>query len=512
MWLRANHKDQFVKFLNAGLFNQYSCFDILFRNRVKTSKSKVEKVYNVFNDAWYREVLAEYLYKVLNGNNPFDKLLVAKFLTPPRMSKRSGHNNMRQVTYEVMKDKALFLAQLSALMGWDYDMSDNYANFKGYRKWRQDFNANFESVLFSTGKIKDYTKEQFLDWFDKLPAQARFRVKNRIMYTEKYNDMKAWYTEWEKYKEEKQAEKRVLEEKIRQGTADLADVEKLEKVKKQAKVTTGSTNFKDLYTDICYNRVDKLKLESFMDKVKLPYNSLVIIDDSGSMRGEPFRFASFIASACLVKNPDDDGRNLLGFFNTSSRLYHHMDAKSTRVNSLMRNTVVKDVAKPFVNPELSFYDNYKNISSFCDAVFNSGCTNISSIPDGFKRMMDIDPQIKDSLMNYPIWTIVSDGEWNNLHSPEASINDFFMKCERYFGFRPFIIAIDINSHNGYYSVNDKCVERFSGIENMIYIPSNPAMIEQVLTNFNDMDIYDIYTPLQSLYRSNRYQIVRDNIL
>lgn len=510
MWLRANHKDQFVKFLNAGLFNQYSCFDILFRNRVKTSKSKVEKVYNVFNDAWYREVLAEYLYKVLNGNNPFDKLLVAKFLTPPRMSKRSGHANMRQVTYDVMKDKATFLAQLSELMGWDYDLSDNYANFKGYRKWRKDFNSNFESVLFSSGKVKDFTKEQFLDWFDKLPAQARFRVKNRIMYTEKYPEMKAWYTEWEKYKEEKQAEKRVLEEKIRQGTADLADVEKLEKVKKQAKVTVGSTNFKELYGDICANRVDRLKLETFMDKINLPYNSLVIVDDSGSMSGKPFNFATFMAAVCLAKNPDDDGRNLLGFFNTSSRLYSCMDASSTRKNSLVRSTITKEVKKPFVDPTMSFYDNYKRIQSFCNAVFQSGGTNISSIPDGFKKMMDNDPEIKDALMNYPIWTIISDGEWNNLWSPEASINDFFRRCENYFGFRPFIIAIDIN--NGWHEVNDKCIEKFSGIDNMIYIPSNPGMIEQVLTNFNDIDIYDIYTPLQSLYRSNRYQIVRDNVL
>lgn len=511
MWLKANHKDQFVKFLNAGLFNQYSCFDILFRNRVKTSKSKVEKVYNVFNDAWYREVLAEYLYKVLNGNNPFDKLLVAKFLTPPRMSKRSGHANMRQITYDVMRDKALFLAQLSALMGWEYDMSDNYANFKGYRQWRKEFNSNFESVLFSSGKVKDFTKEQFLDWFDKLPAQARFRVKNRILYSEKYPEMKTWYTEWEKYKEEKQAEKRVLEEKVRQGVADFADVEKLKKVKKEAKVTVGSTNFKELYNDICKDNVDKLKLEAFMDKINLPYNSLVIVDDSGSMTGKPFNFATFMAAVCLTKNPDDDGRNLLGFFNNNSRLYRYIDASATRRNSLLRSDISKEVKAPFVNPNMSFYDNYKRIQSFCHAVFQSGGTNISSIPDGFKRMMDIDPEIKDALMNYPIWTIISDGEWNNLYSPEASINDFFKRCERYFGFKPFIIAIDING-SGWYNVNDKCIEKFSGIDNMIYIPSNPGMIEQVLTNFNDIDVYDVYMPLQSLYRSNRYQIVREHTL
>ncbi len=47
---------------------------------------------------------------------------------------------------------------------------------------------------------------------------------------------------------------------------------------------------------------------------------------------------------------------------------------------------------------------------------------------------------------------------------------------------------------------------------MIYIPANIAQIEQFLTNFKDMDIMDVYTPLQSLFRSNRYDIVRENVL
>lgn len=104
------------------------------------------------------------------------------------------------------------------------------------------------------------------------------------------------------------------------------------------------------------------------------------------------------------------------------------------------------------------------------------------------------------------------GEWNNLRSPEASINDFFRKCENYFGFKPFIVAIDING--GYYSQSrmEEGASRFSGIDNLMYIPSNPAMIEQFLTNFKDMDVFDVYTPLQSIHRSSRYELVRKNTL
>ena len=515
-WMWNKHQAQFVKFLEAGLFNEYTCFDLLFRNRVQTKGSRVIRVHNLFAEAKYREVIANYLYKVINSSNPFNKTLVAKFLTLPRVGKRSGHSKMLPETKKVMEDKVKLLIMLSELMGWEYEVNEGYANFKGYRKWRKNYNGNLESVLFSTGKINEFDKQSFIDWFDKLPSQARFRVKNRILYSKikdteeaKYSKFQPWFTEWENYKESKQAEQRVLEEKVRQGQATEEDKIKLKKVAKQAKVNTGATNFKELYNDICYGNVDKLKLETFMTKVNLPYNSLVIIDDSGSMRGKPFNFASFLASVCLCKNPDDDGRNLLGFFNSDSHWHTCIDRKATSTNSLIRSNTVKTKQTPFVNPKKSFYDNYQSIKNFCNAVFQGGCTYIDKIPDTLHRECQLNPQILDALKNYPVWTIISDGEWNSFPSPEASMNSFMMKCQRYFGFKPYIVAIDVDGGWGFRSTS---INRFEGIENMIYIPANVAQIEQFLTNFKDMDIMDVYTPLQSLFRSNRYDIVKENVL
>lgn len=535
LWMKEKHYKQFVEFLTSGLFNEYTCFDFLFRSRVQTKGKRVVRVYDIFSDVKYCDDLANYLYRIINGNNPFTKHLVAKFLTIPRLSKRQNHKKMLEETKNIMLHKSVFLIKLSKLMGWEYVANDNYADFKGYRKWRQAYNQELESVLFSSKQILTYDKEQFLEWFDKLPAQARFRVKNRILYskietathsfpsgnsthteTPKYPQMIEWYKEWEKNKEAKQAEQRALEEKVRQGQASEEDKIKLEKVKKEAKVNIGATNFNELYNDICNGTIDKLKLESFMNKVNLPYNSLVIIDDSGSMRGAPFNFASFIASVCLVKNPDDDGRNLLGFFNGRSHWHGFINSTiKDSPNSIMRTQVAQVVKSPFVNPKLSFYGNYKCISNFCQSVFQGGCTNISAIPEGLKQVCDKAPAVLDALKAYPVWTIISDGEWNNLRSPEASINDFFRKCENYFGFRPYIVAIDIINprySSMYYGDLSRGSEKFSGIDNLMYIPSNPAMIEQFLTNFKDMDVFDVYTPLQSIYRSNRYELVRTNTL
>lgn len=517
-WMKKNIPDQFFKFMKSHLFNEYTCFDNLFRNRVQTQGKKIISIKSVLNtsDNRYFNELLDYTESIIKGKNPYDKMLVAKFLTLPRLSPRKEHKQMLPQTKELMKAKAKFLEELSKRMNWPYKIEGNILNFKGYREWRKEYNSTLESVLFSTGKIKDFDEIQFLEWLDRIPAQARFRVRNRIMFEKegvfKYPKLKEWYEKWEKYKEEKQAEQRVLEEKVRQGQASVEDKVKLEKVKKEAKVTVGSTNFQELYKEILSGRIDKLKLESFVNnKVSLQYNSLVIIDDSGSMGGAPFNFAKFIASVCLVKNPDDDGRNLLGFFNYDSRLYGSMDrAGSKTPNSLMRSSVKNIVKKPFVDPHKSFYENYQNISSFCQGVFQGGGTRINSIPKGFAEQANNNPVLLDELMQYPVWTIVSDGEWNNMYSPKASMNEFFRDCENLLGFRPFIIAIDIQNPNWAHQIFK--ADRFTGIDNMIYIPSNPAQIEQILTNFKDIEIFDVYTPLLSLYRSNRYDLVRANVI
>lgn len=517
-WMKKNIPDQFFKFMKSHLFNEYTCFDNLFRNRVQTQGKKIISIKSVLNtsDNRYFNELLDYTESIIKGKNPYDKMLVAKFLTLPRLSPRKEHKQMFPQTKELMKAKAKFLEELSKRMNWPYKIEGNILNFKGYREWRKEYNSTLESVLFSTGKIKDFDEIQFLEWLDRIPAQARFRVRNRIMFekegTFKYPKLKEWYEKWEKYKEEKQAEQRVLEEKVRQGQASVEDKVKLEKVKKEAKVTVGSTNFQELYKEILSGSIDKLKLESFVNnKVSLQYNSLVIIDDSGSMGGAPFNFAKFIASVCLVKNPDDDGRNLLGFFNYDSRLYGSMDrAGSKTPNSLMRSSVKNIVKKPFVDPHKSFYENYQNISSFCRGVFQGGSTRINSIPKGFAKQANNNPVLLDELMQYPVWTIISDGEWNNMYSPEASMNEFFRDCENLLGFRPFIIAIDIQNPNWAHQIFK--ADRFTGIDNMIYIPSNPAQIEQILTNFKDIEIFDVYTPLLSLYRSNRYDLVRANVI
>ena len=412
-WMWHNHREQFIKFLNAGLFNQYQCFDTLFKSRIKTNKGKVVTVHSVFADEQYCTELLAYVVKIIQKGSTFDKMLVAKFLTLPRLSKRKGHKKILPETKLIMDAKTKFLIRLSKIMCWEYQVQGNICNFKGYRKWRKLYNTNLESVLFSTGKINEFDEAQFLQWFDQLPALARQRVMMRVGKSEKWKKFIPWIAHWKTFKEEKQKEQRVLEEKVRQGTASLEDKVKLEQVKKEAKVTTGAVTFNELYQQIIKGNVDELKLEAFVqNKVNMPYDNLVIIDGSGSMTGEPYNFAAFLAAVCLCKNPDDDARSMLGVFSNETVWYTHMDKELEAPRLRFCRAVSRQVApKPFVNPELSFLENYRNISNFCQAVFDGGYTNISSLFSSIAWAVENNSQVIDGFKQYPVWTIISDGEW-----------------------------------------------------------------------------------------------------
>lgn len=514
-WLKARNYPQFRKFLFANLFHEFTSLDSLLTNRVKTQKGKktiVSTSNSLSGSTEYLNDLADFVVKIIQGKNPSDKNFLAKFLTRPRTSKRPKHKQMLAATKEIMKAKENFLILVSEKAGFPIVNKATHVEFPGYLNWRKEYLGELESVLFSSGKIKEFDADTFKLWLDKLPSSARYRVRCKVLdksnkLKEKWGSLGTWFLEWEQYKETKQTEQRVLEEKVRQGSATQDDEAKLKQVKKEAKVTVGATNFIEMFTEIVKGTVDKVKIQAFLDKINLPYNTLVFVDDSGSMNHgygtsfTPFQFATFMATICLTKNPDEIGRSLLGFYSHSARLYSTMTQKSQAANSLLRGTVRK-TNEPLIDGTAHFLENLQRIREFAHSVQTSNGTNISAIPDYLYQQTKDDLTMKEQLQQFPVWTIISDGNFNNMGSAEASINDFMKRCEMYFGFRPFVIAIDVASNS---SAN---VERFSGIENFMFVPPNPAQIEQLLTNFKDMDVMDVYTPLESLHRSNRYELVR----
>lgn len=512
-WMKRADYKQYLKFLKGRLFNEYNCFDTLLANRIKT-KPKTNKIIGKVQSYDVPELddLADFLATIVHGKSPFDKMLLAKFLTRPRTSKRSKHNMIQPATKEQHILKAALIHKLSQRVEWPVITHGKFQVFDGYYNWRKAYNQDLESVMFSSGKIKEFDQQEFLNWLNKIPASARYRVKRRLFdakgnINEKWLQFAKWFQIWETSKVEAQSTQRKLEEKVRQGDATEEDKAALVKVKKEAKVTTGAINFVDIFAQIVNGTVDKIKLQPFLDKINLPYNNLVFVDDSGSMTmGRSFgftprQFGAFIATICLMKNPDDVARNLIGLFSQTCRMFSSINIQQAAPNSLMKG-VSKEVSKPLIVPENHFLDNLKNIEQFIAAHGTGNGTNVASIPDNIFKWINGDTLKLEQIQQYPVWTLISDGNFNQLGNTASSLNDFFARCQKYFGFKPFIIAIDVAPYSA------QMAKTFSGIENFMFIPPNPAQIEQLLTNFQDIDIMDVYTPLQSLHRSSRYAPVR----
>lgn len=495
------------------LIVEYTTMDNIVAARVQTKKNSrnVQKVINMIKVFGVGEV-AEYISGVINKGTVFEKMCVAKFVTRPRFSKRSGKTQMLAETKAIMHDKAELIELISDNCKFVVENKGNYKNFLGFYEWRKEFNQNLESVLFSSGRIKDMDKNQFMVFLEQLPSDARFRVRNRVMFGDKWTNFGDWYKDFEKFKEEKQAEQRQIETKIEQGLGDEKDAVKLKQVKKEAKVNTGAISFTQLFSQIVTGSVDELKIQPFLDKINLPYNSLVFADDSGSMNGgwgsnssfgfSPRQFAAFIATIVLSKNPDPDARDMIGLFSSECRMFNGISSYNTSPNSLLNKNVVKTAKKGLINSEDKFLDNLRRMKGFLDAESTSRGTNIGSVPDNLHKWAGGDSNKIEELQRYPVWTFISDGNFNNSYSAESSMSDFMRKCENYFGFRPFVILIDVAG------TTSAKITRFSGVDNVMMIPPNPANIEMFLTNFKDMDTYDVYTPLLSLSRSSRYAPVR----
>ena len=98
------------------------------------------------------------------------------------------------------------------------------------------------------------------------------------------------------------------------------------------------------------------------------------------------------------------------------------------------------------------------------------------------------------------------GDLNNSYTPQASILQLQHKCEQYLGFIPYIVIIEIGNFNNHN------INHFADLDNVMYIPGKVELIEQILVNFKDIDVFDIYTPLLSIYRSNRYELIRNNVI
>jgi hypothetical protein len=527
-WLLNNNEKQFINFL--PLMVEYVGLRELTTYQIKTQKgkNKTTGTWGLLRDIQAKpkvyNALLELLVTFIDGNNPFNKTLVAKFVKIPRYSKRQAFDRKtgsKKGTRKLLSDTVYkmevyhrLVNDLSAKKGWGVTVNEKFVEFTGYRNWQKQYNKDFEFVLFSTNKILDFDQEQFTNWLNVLPSGGRFAVRRRLLTkenkvkNEKWSKLSKWFLDWEKAKETLQQTQRVLEEKAKNEGLNHEEQETLKKVKKEAKVTTGASNLFKYIDDFVNGNVNDVTIQSILDKVVFDVPVLPIIDCSGSMSGRPTQLARLMTTLILTKNPSSH-ENVLFTFGTHASVYSDGSTGTDAPNRFMKGKSTTVINK-LIDRTDTFMNNFNKVSMFVNS--NQGGTNFSGIPEKMREWVnsasdeETKNQRKEQILEYPVFLLVSDGDLNNSTTPTKSFIDFQMKMKQWFGWEGVVILWNVPKYGD--GASDKS-DYLENVENVIHLSTyNLSTINQVFTKINDIDIIDVYTSLKSLYESNRYNPVK----
>lgn len=540
-WAKKTAPKQYERFLTSDAIRQYTTLDNILGMRVKTQPGKKTVTETVnFLDGVDMSTVATYVAGLIQRGNAMDNQLIAKFLTNVRTSKRqkvdrktkekSGQRDLQAATKKNMELKQQFYVHLSEAMGWSYIRKDGWIDFTGMKNWKSQNNVDLESVLFSTGKIKEYDASQFSDFLDKLPSGARFRVRRRLLTKE--NGLKGkWinkfgkdlgfvFLDWEKSKEKLQQEQRDLTEKVRQGTASDEDKAQLAKVAKAAKVNTGGTTLFDeleaLLGSTKSGREMDIQIHSILEKIMFQVPVLNVVDCSGSMGGggvrtktgstiAPYKIAAFLSTVSMLKNPSNDVDDLLVRFGTKADIVTDKAKGVKKQNRFMEGKIV--TVDKLIDRTQSFSQNFERMQTIIHP--HMGGTYFSHVATAFADWIESDPDTRQSkieqLQSYPVLMVVSDGDMNSSSNPASSMMEFRAKMARY-GWDGVVVIWDVNTGTNNSS-------KFESVPNTLHFTGwNIGIINQVFTKIHDLDIIDTYLPLKALYDSNRYQLVKENVI
>jgi hypothetical protein len=557
-WMSKNHSTQFYKFLPI-LGEYYNLGAMTMFNIVWTDRFKGNAVDSV-KITIDKDKLTDYIAQVLSNAHTLDveRKLWAKWLWRIPTSGKRTHN--RTVTEKGLismqkkfgpdvkvgtvvkvssnkqgftraKDKEILecITLLSNKMGWYIKTYEHNQNFVGYKKFRSTWLEETEAHLFSSQKIRAFGENEFIDWIDVQPSGARYNVQRRLfnsvngklVSTGKWInhqgiDIAVFYQKWLDDKEIAQKNLRSLtDEEKAQLKKESPDV--LKKIEKQAKVNTGAETLLDNVAKL-FSGGDAQSLDvvchSILSKVKIEVPVMVTVDTSSSMSSRSCVHNGISFSACdmarlaattfMLKNPDPDLTDMFINYESDARvIVKGGNAERGSRNSFMTTNSVK--VDWVTDKTKSFLENYRNVCSLLPA--SGGTTRICAIAEELKRWVEQDPAYRlqriDQVMKYKVFLVISDGDFNNAGSPAQSLMQFKQHMLQWFGWDGLVVVWDVKA-GGIDQGN-----KFESIPNVIHYGGvNAGILNQIFCNISDYQLIDIYTPLQSIYKSNRYEPVR----
>lgn len=532
-FLLDNDQDQFIKFIpiiiqfvgdrelaNYQVRTKKGSKDISGTSGLLKKMQSIPKVWNAYIEVKAADVAS---------SNPFTRHQTAKFMHIPRYSSRQkvnrktgekdGRRALQGATVDKMRCYEKFVTDMSAKCGWEIKTDDKnkVKNFIGFKKFKRQYQDDMVDYLFSTKTVLSKDETQFKDLLNKLPSGARDKVKlliktadNKIKKPE-YANLVKWFLEWDDFKKQKQQEVRDMTEKGRETTLSDEEMAALEKLKKQAKVTTGANT---LFTEIeslikAGGAGSDTQLESIFNKINFGVSCRVIVDYSGSMNGRPKLMGALAAAVALLKR-EKGIDTFFGFSSTFTAYNAGMKIESR--DRWGSKTIEKRVE---FSRKKSLYENFKLIyEAYMSG--NAASTDISCVSRGLKEWVESasteaeKEMRREDILDCPILLLISDGDLNSEDNANSSMAKFKMELKQWFNYEPVIVVWNVPGH-GEQGRNKS--RMFENLENVMFVETyNPSTINQIFTKIGDFDVIDIYTPLKSLYENTRYELVRQNTI
>lgn len=420
---------------------------------------------------------------------------------------------------------------LSLAMDWEIKKHTNNVDYVGYKAFKKQYLADSEATMFSSQKIKELDKVQLFNWFDQLPSGARFRTQTRLLSKEgdKFKSKTKWisnkgfnigdvFQDWMKSKEVAQQELRNLTKEDKE-VLKKEDPSKLKQMEKAAKVNTGATTLLDTIAELLSGKIKteqdvNLVADSILNKMKLEVPVMVVADISGSMssnyvahKGVNFSsraMAQLLTTMFLLKNPNPDLQQMFIRFDSVAEVVVSGQKVASKGSNRFMSTAEK-VVGGIVDPKNTFIQNYNNVGQY---IIARGGTDFNTVAKELYRWVNSDSAYKSSrieqINQYPVWVVVSDGDMNSSYNAAQSMAQFQQSMKQWFGWEGVVVVWDCAT------VAERGSSKFEGLENVIYYAgANTSIVNNIFTNIHDLDIIDVYTPLKSLYQSNRYQPVKE---
>ena len=549
-WMLDTVPEQFYRFL--PIIGEYYNLDgtMLYELRTDRAKGTLKEVLKLNVDI---NRVTDYIATVLRAADDNTAFLWAKWLPhipgTKRMRKyviteknikafqKGGHTDVKVGdTVKVSKDKKShtkekdqwvrnFIYILSKKMGWAVLERSGNVQYKGYSEFKKKYLAMTEAAMFSSKRVVELDKTQFLNWLDQLPSGARYNVQRRVLdkkdnklvpngrWKSKYGfDLGEAFIEWTKSKEVAQQTVRNLTKEQKEKMAP-SEIKQLEKA---AKVNTGADNILDLVANLLKNRTDlantDIAAHQLLQKVQMLVPVLPIVDVSGSMSSVAYQkngiaftaqaMAQLCATLFLLKNPDENMTDMFIRFDDTAEVICSGSKAAKAANNRFMGTSSSIVPK-LTDRTKKFSENLRNVSQY---VIARGSTNFSSVAHALKAWVDAEPALssarKEQINMYPVFLVVSDGDFNSSYTPASSLLDFQSKMRQWFGWEGVVVVWDVKSE-------DIRTNKFDNMDNVMYLGGcNIGILTQVFTKIHDVDFVDVYLPLKTLAQTARYAPVR----